>query len=69
MARYDHLQIYKSALDFAVYVEQIVSGFSRYHKYTLGSELRGLSHKMVVIVIRVNSAVDKKPIFALRVQT
>lgn len=62
MARYDHLPLYKATLDFAVYVERIVSDFSRYHKYTLGSELRSLSHRMVVIVIRANSAVDKKPI-------
>ncbi len=60
MARYDHLPLYKATLDFAIYIEQIVSGFSRYHKYTLGSELRSLSHKLVVLVIRANSTQDKK---------
>jgi len=39
MARYEHLPIYKKAMDLAVYLEKIVRGFSRYHKYTLGSEL------------------------------
>ncbi len=40
MARYEHLPIYKAAFDFNVYVEQIVRHFSRYHKYTPGTELR-----------------------------
>jgi hypothetical protein len=36
MARYEHLPIYKTAMDLAVYLEQVVHNFSRYHKYTLG---------------------------------
>lgn len=40
MARYEHLPIYKSALDLTVHFEKLVAGFSRYHKYTLGTELR-----------------------------
>ena len=40
MARYDHLPIYKSALELLVYVEQIVKNFSRYNKYTIGARLR-----------------------------
>jgi hypothetical protein len=35
MARYEHLPLYKASIDLAVYIEQIVAGFSRYHKYTL----------------------------------
>ena len=37
MARYEHLPIYKAALDAAVHFEQVVAGFSRYHKYSLGT--------------------------------
>ena len=37
MARYEHLPIDKTAMDLAVYLEQVVRNFSRYHKYTLGS--------------------------------
>ena len=37
MARYEHLPIYKQALDAAVHFEKVVAGFSRYHKYTLGT--------------------------------
>ena len=42
MARYEHLPIYKQAMDVAVYFEKIVAGFTRYHKYTLGTELRNI---------------------------
>jgi len=35
MARYEHLPIYKQAMDVAVHFERVVAGFSRYHKYTL----------------------------------
>ena len=40
MARYEHLPIYKAALDLTVHFEQVVAGFSRYLIYTLGIELR-----------------------------
>ena len=62
MARYEHLQIYKAAIDLAVYIEQIVASFSHYHKYTLGTELRTLSHKIVVLIIKVNNMTDKRVI-------
>ena len=35
MARYEHLPIYKTAMELTVYLEQVVRNFSRYHKYTL----------------------------------
>jgi len=40
MAYYEHLPIYRKAMEVAVYFENTVRHFSRYHKYTLGSELR-----------------------------
>ena len=40
MAQYEHLPIYKKAYDLTLYFEQIVRNFSRYHKYTVGTELR-----------------------------
>lgn len=40
MARYEHLPIYKAALDAAVHFEQVVAEFSRQHKYSLGTQLR-----------------------------
>ena len=41
--KYEKLPIYKSAMDFCVYIETIVRGFEKYHKYTLGVELRSES--------------------------
>jgi hypothetical protein len=35
-------------------VEQIVRVFSRYHKYSLGADLRQLSHSVLRLVIRAN---------------
>lgn len=46
MARYEHLPIYKTAMDLPVYVEQVVRNFSRYHKYMLGSDLRQQSREL-----------------------
>ena len=41
MARYEHLPLYKTAMELTVYIETVVRSFSRYHKYTLvkGSNL------------------------------
>ena len=56
MARYEHLPIYKSALDLTVHFEKLVAGFSRYHKYTLGTELREGSRAVLMQVLRANQA-------------
>ena len=61
MARYEHLPIYKQAMDVAVYFEKVVSGFSRYHKYTLGTELRNKSREVVSLIMKANAARDKRP--------
>lgn len=67
MARYEHLPIYKKALDVAIYFEKVVAGFSRYHKYTLGTELRNKSRGIVGLIVKANSSRDKLPmLFELR---
>jgi len=58
MARYEHLPIYKSALDLCVHFEKLVAGFSRYHKYTLGTEMRAGSRAVLMQVLRANQASD-----------
>ena len=69
MARYEHLPIYKKAMDLAIYLEKIVRNFSRYHKYTLGSELRQKSREVVQVIIKANSKAEKLPfLFELREQ-
>ena len=62
MARYEHLPIYKAAMDWTVYLEQVVRNFSRCHKYTLGSDLRQQSRELVMLIIRANSRADKVPV-------
>ncbi len=59
MAQYEHLPIYRNAFDLSVYLENTVRNFSRYHKYTLGSDLRDISRQIVRLIIMVNSDRDK----------
>ena len=60
MARYEHLPIYKSALDLTIYFEKIVKNFSRYNKYTLGADLRNKSREIACQVMRANAMANKK---------
>ena len=46
-------------MDLTIYFEKIVRSFSRYHKYTLGSELRDKSREIVGLIIRANWAAEK----------
>jgi hypothetical protein len=62
MARYEHLPIYKKAMDLTIYFEKVVRNFSRYHKYTLGSELREKSREIVGLIIKANSTVERLPL-------
>ncbi|MDG6005014.1 MAG: hypothetical protein E3K29_04110 [Candidatus Brocadia sp.] len=59
LARYEHLPIYKEALDLTVYFEEIVRNFSRYHKYTLGTELREKSREIIRCIIKAKSTRDR----------
>jgi len=34
------LPIFRSALALALYIETIVKGFEKYHKYTIGEDMR-----------------------------
>ena len=62
MARYDHLPIYRSAFDLAVHIEKIVRHFSRYHKYSLGTELRESSRRILERIIEANNSHKREPI-------
>jgi len=57
--RYENLPIYKSAMDFCVYVETIVRGFEKYHKYTLGVDLRNESKALLYLIHRANIHEEK----------
>jgi len=47
MAQYEHLPIYREAFKFLIYCETIVQHFSRYHKYTHGSDLRDTARTVI----------------------
>lgn len=49
---YDSLPIYKSAMQLCIYVETIVKGFEKYHKYAIGSEMRACSREILYQIQR-----------------
>ena len=61
MAQTEHLPIYKSTYDLCPYLEQVVRNFSRYHKYSLGSDLRDGARRALKLV-GANARRDKVPV-------
>ena len=59
MAQYDHLPIFKKMMELSVLMESGVQSFSRYHKYTLGSELRTMCHDGLGLIVEANSRTDR----------
>lgn len=53
-SKYENLPVYKKALELTVYFETVVKGFNRYHKYTLGANLRTMSLEILVLIARAN---------------
>ena len=62
MARAEHLPIYKASYDLCLSLEQVVRSFSRYHKYTLGTDLRDGARRVLKLVVRANTRRDKVPV-------
>ena len=58
--RYENLPVYKKALDLARHFEAVVRGFDKYHKYTVGSELRLLAGKILILVAKANIKENRK---------
>ncbi len=58
--KYENLPIYKASLDFCVYMEQIVRNFDRYHKYTIGTDLRENAKKILFLIHRANIDTQNK---------
>ena len=58
---YDNLPIFKSTLDLVVYIETIVKGFDRYHKYTIGSDLRVHSKEILFLINKANISKNRLP--------
>lgn len=62
MARYEHLPIYKAAFDLACEAERAVRAFSRYNKYTLGTDLRQKARGLVDTVVEANGSADRRSV-------
>ena len=61
MAQTEHVPIYKRAYDLCLYFEQVVRNFSRYHKYSLGADLRDGARRVLKLVVRGNARREKAP--------
>ena len=67
MARSEHLPIYKGAYDLCLYLEQVVRGFSRDHRYGIGKDMREAARRVLRLVVRANAQGDKRrALLALR---
>lgn len=55
MARYEHLPLWRDAQRLILLLEQAVRGFPRYHKYTLGTDLRRQALQVGRLIIRANT--------------
>jgi hypothetical protein len=62
VAQTEHLPIYKRSYDLCLHLEQVVRGFSRYHKYTLGADLRDGARRVLKLIVRANARRDKAPL-------
>jgi len=60
----ENLPIFKAAMSLAVYIEQIVKGFTKYHKYTMGQDLRLKSKALIFLVSHANNSRDKEEVYA-----
>ena len=59
MAHTEHLPIYKAAYDLCLYFEQVVRNFSRYHKYSLGQDVRDGARRVLKLIVRANARREK----------
>jgi len=59
---YTNLPIFKSSLDLTIYLDSIVKNQDRYHRYTIGSDLREYSKQILFFVSKANRARDKNRI-------
>jgi len=69
MAKYEHLPIYKKSMDLAVHIHDCIKNFSRYNKYTIGTDLRNISREIMKLIVRANSAIDKIDVLVELVET
>lgn len=61
MARYEHLPVYKLSMELGIHLQGVVRKFSRYNKYSIGSDLREISRRIIQLIVRANSADTGRP--------
>jgi hypothetical protein len=50
MKNYDNMKMYRSAFSLMLYIEEEVAKFPRYHKYSIGSEIRKMIFEIVTML-------------------
>ncbi|OPL16015.1 MAG: hypothetical protein AVO38_01785 [delta proteobacterium ML8_D] len=60
MARYEHLPVYKLAMETGLLIQEVVRKFSRYNKYSIGIDLRAISRRIIQLIVRANSSGDNR---------
>jgi len=59
MARYEHLPIYRASYSLLLKIMELIRGFPRDFKYTIGENLQKHALDMIVEIYCANSAQDK----------
>jgi len=59
---YEALPIYTATMKLVVYIETIVRGFEKYHKYTIGLQLRERSQRLLFMIAKANMSTQKHQI-------
>jgi hypothetical protein len=54
------LPIWRDAMRLVVVLEEAVRGFPRYHKYTLGSDLRAQARQVCRLILRAYEARENR---------
>ena len=67
--RNENLPIFKAALDLTVYIDTIVKNQERYHKYSIGADIREHAKSMLFIINKANRSkgVDRVDVLKLLV--
>ncbi|MBN2524763.1 MAG: four helix bundle protein [Deltaproteobacteria bacterium] len=61
MVQYEQLPIYRKSFELAVYIEKVVHGFSRNHKYGLGKRLQHIATNVLEKVLRAQNTQGAQP--------
>ena len=64
--RNENLPIFKATLDLTIYIDSIVKNQDRYYRYSIGSEMRETSKKMLFLINRANRSRDAERVNFLK---